>query len=56
MENFAIDQAISDGVWAGSNKILVDELELGLYFFEVIDAASKTLLYSRGYASIFGGN
>ncbi|SDB83140.1 M64 family metallopeptidase [Williamwhitmania taraxaci] len=53
-ESFAIDQALSDGPWAGSSKILIDKLELGPYLFEVIDAASKALLYSRGYASIFG--
>ena len=53
-EHFAVDKIISDGLWAGSTKTLIDELELGLYFYEVIDQESKTLLYSRGYASIFG--
>ena len=53
-EHFAVDKIISDGEWYGSTKILIDELELGLYFFEVIDQETKTLLYSRGYASIFG--
>ena len=53
-EHFAVDKIISDGLWAGSTKILIDELELGLYFYEVIDQETKTLLYSRGYASIFG--
>ena len=33
---------------------LIDELELGYYFLEVIDQESKTLLYSRGFSSIFG--
>lgn len=53
-ESFAVDRVVSDGLWAGSCKALIDELELGPYFFEVIDASTKTLLYSRGYASIFG--
>ena len=53
-ESFAIDQVVSDGSWGGSCKILIDKLELGPYFFEVIDASTKRLLYSRGYASIFG--
>ena len=35
-------------------KILIDKLELGLYFFEIIDKESKVLLYSRGFASVFG--
>jgi hypothetical protein len=32
----------------------VDETNLGRYFFEVKDLATNRLLYSRGYASIFG--
>jgi len=53
-EHFAIDKINSDGVWPGSKNILIDELELGLYFYEIIDQESKILLYSRGFASIFG--
>lgn len=53
-EHFAADKILSDGEWYGSTKVLIDELELGYFFFEVIDQESKTLLYSRGYASIFG--
>jgi IgA Peptidase M64. len=53
-EVFAVDKALSDGIWSGSRKILIDKLELGPYFFEVIDKETKTLLYSRGFASIFG--
>jgi len=53
-EMFAVDKVLSDGEWAGSKTILVDELELGPYFFEVIDKESKVLLYSRGFANIFG--
>jgi hypothetical protein len=53
-EHFSPDRTISDGPWAGSKKVLIDELELGLYFFEVCDQKTKTLLYSRGFASVFG--
>ena len=53
-EMFAIDRILSDGEWGGSKKILIDKLELGPYFFEVIDMESKILLYSRGFANIFG--
>ncbi len=53
-EHFATDRIVSDGIWSGSKKILLDELKLGLYYFEVIDKESKMLLYSKGYASIFG--
>ena len=53
-EHIATDRIVSDGIWSGSKKILIDELKLGLYFFEVIDKESKILLYSRGFASVFG--
>ncbi|MGA3013412.1 MAG: peptidase M64 N-terminal domain-containing protein, partial [Bacteroidales bacterium] len=53
-DHFSIDQIVSDGMWPGSKTQLVDRLNLGMYFFEVIDNETKTLLYSRGYCSIFG--
>ncbi len=53
-EMFAVDKVLSDGPWGGSKNILIDKTELGPYFFEVIDRDSKVLLYSRGFANIFG--
>ena len=48
-EHFAKDRIVSDGIWSGSKKSLMDDIKLGLYFFEVIDKESKILLYSRGF-------
>ena len=53
-EHFAADRVISDGIWSGSRKVLLDKLNLGPYFFEVVDKGSGVLLYSMGYASVFG--
>jgi hypothetical protein len=53
-EHFSVDQIVNDGQWPGSKKLLIDRLELGSYFFEVIDKESKVLLYSRGFANVFG--
>jgi len=53
-EHFAADKIISDGEWYGSKTVLIDELELGYFFLEVFDQETKTLLYSRGFSSIFG--
>jgi len=53
-EHFATDQIVSDGPWPGSKFILIDKLKLGLYYFQVIGKESNILLYSRGFASIFG--
>lgn len=53
-EIFALDQVVSDGAWAGSRTRLLDDLNLGHYYFEIFDTATNRLLYSRGYSSIFG--
>ncbi len=53
-EHFAKDRIVSDGKWGGSKTILLDELNLGLYQFEIIDKESNVLLYSEGFASIYG--
>jgi hypothetical protein len=53
-EHFAVSQILNDGSWGGSTKVLTDDLGLGAYFFEIADTTSGTLLYSRGFSSIFG--
>ena len=46
--------SVRTAVWAGSRTRLVDLLDRGLYWFEVRDAGSQQLLYSRGFCSVFG--
>ena len=53
-EVIALDQIVSDGPWGGSRTRLVDDLNLGKYRFEVIDRRTNRVLYSRGFASIYG--
>ncbi len=53
-EILALDQVVSDGPWSGSTSQLIDDTDLGEYLFRVYDAASGRLLYSRGFASIYG--
>ena len=53
-ETFALDRVVNDGRWPGSRTQLVDATNLGPYRFEVRDVASGALLYSRGFASIYG--
>ena len=53
-EHFAVDRTINDGLWSGSKNMLLDNLNQGLYFFEVLDKETETLLFSRGFSSIFG--
>jgi hypothetical protein len=40
--------------WPGDMSKTIDNTNLGKYFFEVRDQKTKRLVYSRGFASIFG--
>jgi IgA Peptidase M64/Peptidase M64 N-terminus len=53
-EIVALDRIVSDGPWAGSLTRLQDGLNLGTYFFEVKDPETQQVLYSRGFASLYG--
>ncbi|MBL0158077.1 MAG: IgA Peptidase M64 [Bryobacterales bacterium] len=53
-ERFALDSVVQEGAWPGPPAKTVDTSNLGRYLFEVRDAKSRALLYSRGFASIFG--
>jgi hypothetical protein len=53
-EIVSLDRVVSDGPWAGSRTRLIDDTGFGKYFFEVHDATSGRLLYSRGFASLYG--
>ena len=39
---------------AGNPQKAIDDTNLGKYLFEVIDRGTNRLLYSRGFASIYG--
>src|SRR5258705_7710729 len=54
-EVFSIDRIqIEPLPWRGDMSKTIDDSNLGKYFFEVRDQATKRVLYSRGFASIFG--
>lgn len=53
-DNYALDALVLEGEWAGRPDRPIDESNLGKYIFEVHDRATNRLLYSRGFASIFG--
>ncbi len=53
-EHISLDRVVSDGPWPGSRTRLLDDLNLGKYFFEVTDRATNRVLYSRGFSSIYG--
>ncbi len=53
-EAVTLDRVSNDGPWPGSRTQLIDGTGLGEYLFEVADGASTRVLYSRGFASIYG--
>jgi hypothetical protein len=53
-ETVSLDRVVSDGPWPGSRTRLQDQTNLGKYLFEVIDRQTNEVLYSRGFASIYG--
>ena len=53
-EHFSLDRILNDGAWPGSEAVLLDELNRGAYFYKITDTLTNTLLYSRGFGSVFG--
>jgi len=53
-ETIALDRVVDDGDWPGSRTQLVDATNLGKYRFEVRNKRTQDLMYSRGFASIYG--
>jgi hypothetical protein len=53
-EQFALDGVVLEGAWPGPLDRWIDDTNLGNYSFQVVDAGTKRVIYSRGFASIFG--
>jgi hypothetical protein len=54
-EHFSWDRVVVEPLpWPGNPARPLDDLNLGRYFFEVHDGATGRILYSRGFASVYG--
>jgi hypothetical protein len=53
-EHIALERARIEGPWPGSRSQLIDTTNLGKYLVELVDLATNRLLYTRGFASIYG--
>lgn len=54
-ELFSLDRLVLEPLpWPGNMRKTADQTNLGKYFFTVKDKTTGNLLYSRGFASIFG--
>src|SRR5215467_6875913 len=54
-ELFSIDRIVIEPLpWPGNPQKAIDDTNLGKYMFEVVDRGTNRLLFSRGFASIYG--
>jgi hypothetical protein len=53
-EFYSVDQVKAEPYWGGSHLSLIDTLNYGEYYFKAFDVRSNTLIYSRGYCTLFG--
>ena len=54
-ELFSVDRVVIEPLpWPGNPNRPIDTTNRGTYLFEVRDAASQRVLYSRGFSSIYG--
>jgi hypothetical protein len=54
-EHFALERVTVEPLpWPGDLAKTIDDSNLGKYRFEVVDRATQRVLYSRGFASIYG--
>ena len=54
-ELFSVDRVVIEPLpWPGNANKPIDTTNRGTYFFEVRDASSQRVLYSRGFSSIYG--
>ncbi len=54
-EQFALDRVVVEPLeWPGNPFRPLDDTNLGKYFFEVVDRGSNRVVYSRGFASVYG--
>ncbi len=54
-EIFGLDEVMLEPLpWPGNPDRAIDETNLGKYLFEVRDRATNRILYSRGFASVYG--
>src|SRR3954468_2922169 len=54
-EVFSVDKFVLEPLpWPGNPRKPIDNTNLGKYFFEVRDQKTDRVVYSRGFASIYG--
>lgn len=52
-EEYSLDEVVLEGPWPGTRTKLIDTLNRGQYMLSVYDVAEGTLIYSRGFSTLF---
>jgi hypothetical protein len=54
-EHYSLDRVVLEPLaWPGNPARPIDDTNRGKYFFEVVDAVSGAVVFSRGFSSIYG--
>ncbi len=53
-ETISLDAIREEPIWAGSKTNLLDRFNRGKYMVKVFDLATNNLIFSKGYATLFG--
>ena len=51
-ETISFEKLVEEGEWSGPKNNLIDKFGYGNYFYKVLDASSKSLLFSRGFSTL----
>ncbi|MBN2615713.1 MAG: peptidase M64 [Bacteroidales bacterium] len=52
-ESYTFDELIQEPYWGGSHTNLIDTFNMGNYYMKVYDVKNDSLLYSKGYSTLF---
>ena len=52
-EHYYFDRVMREGVWAGSQKALINPFDYGEQHFRIIDLASGKVIYKNNYCTLF---
>jgi hypothetical protein len=52
-EIISFDKLIEEPIWSGSKSNLIDLFEYGNYMLKVLDAETNSLIYSRGFSTLY---
>jgi len=52
-ETLSFEKLVEEGEWSGQKNNLIDKFGYGNYFLKVFDNSTKTLIFSRGFSTLY---